>query len=321
MFEKIKRNLPYAFSALLGFLNFIFLAIPYASVFMSYGKEKEIYATVSGYNVIGWKGKSTEYDLTEAMNLEGFGAVLSSILTVLILVAGIALLAWGVCGLLKAFGVFSQFPSKLGKLESRKIASIGLIAFAGLQILLLLALILTCSANTQTEKTWMGTVTAGIQLGAGIFVSLIFAGGAVLANFLLEKYVPSCAEGEDAIYVCSGCGKSAKANDKFCTNCGGAIVKKVIVKRVFACSQCGKPATENDRFCTNCGGMIQEVVEKQYLCSQCGKPATENDRFCTNCGGMIQEAVEKQYFCSQCGKPASENDRFCTNCGGQIISR
>lgn len=46
---------------------------------------------------------------------------------------------------------------------------------------------------------------------------------------------------------CSGCGRSAVADDKYCRSCGTQIVPKL------ACSGCGESLAPDDRFCHSCG--------------------------------------------------------------------
>lgn len=253
MSEKISRNLSYVFSAAIGLLNFIFLALPHLSAFSV--------LKFSGYNLLESSGN--------------FVATMVCIITILILLLGIALLVWGVCGLLKAFDYFPSFPSKVGEYESTKIAQLGLILYTGLYVLLLIFLIIEC------------TSVIGVTLGIGIFVALILSGAALVALSILNMIMPASSMDEDVSYVCSDCGKKVKSTDRFCSNCGGQIVKKVNVKKTFACTKCGKPATEGQKFCTSCGGQIAEIVKKERVCSKCGKPASANQKFCTSCGGQI----------------------------------
>ena len=249
MANKLRNNLTYVFCAGLGLLNFIFLAFNYIASFAEYsyggyGNYSQSYG-VSGYKVM---------DLWELK----FSGVMSSIIQLFILLLGIALLAWGVLGLLKAFGVFEKFPDKIGKLESKKLGEFGLFGLAGLNVLLLIFLIVLTVSNT--EKSEYGS--AGIKFSAGIFIALIFTIGAVVALKVLEKKLPATDEGGETVtYVCGKCGKKAKAKDKFCNECGGEIEKKAVVKEEYACEKCGKKATAKDKFCNECGGAV--VVKKE----------------------------------------------------------
>ncbi len=245
MKNKIKNNLSYVFCAGIGLLNFILLAFNYVSAFADYKSGLGGYLSdwsegVSGYKVMDlWDG--------------GFSGVMSSIIQLLILLLGIALLAWGVLGLLKAFDIFPKFPDKIGSLESKKIGKFGLFGIAGLNVLLLIFLIILSVSNTEKDDY----VTAGIKLSAGIFIALIITAGAVAALILLEKKLSIDDSDEKITYVCVKCGKKAKATDKFCNSCGGEIEKKVEVKVEYACVKCGKAAKATDKFCNICGGEIK----------------------------------------------------------------
>lgn len=217
MANKIKNNLTYVFCAGLGLLNFILLAIPYVAWHASYdlgmwGGKQSSSAGISGYKVMSIWG-----DLT--------CGVLSSLIQIFILILGIALLAYGVCGLLKAFGVFEKFPEKIGKIETKKLGDFGLYGFAALNLLLLIFLIVGVATFEGNVKNEYGS--SGYRLSAGIFITLIFAIGAVVALKILQKKFPAGAENEPQVtYTCSKCGKKARAKDKFCNACGGEIVKK-----------------------------------------------------------------------------------------------
>ncbi len=249
MMNKLKSNLTYVFCAGLGLLNFIFLAFNYIASFAEYS-----YAGYGGYSQsYGLSG----YKVMDLWELN-FSGVMSSIIQLFVLLLGIALLAWGVMGLLKAFGIFDKLPDRLGKFESKKIGEFGLFGIAGLNVLLLIFLIILTASNT--EKSEYGS--AGIKLSAGIFIALIFTVGAVVALKVLEKKLPLTDEGGETVtYVCGKCGKKAKAKDKFCSACGGVIEKKVEKKEQYVCGKCGKKATAKDKFCNDCGGAV--VVKKE----------------------------------------------------------
>ncbi len=258
MMEKIKKNLTYVFCAGLGLINFILLAIPYIASYYSYdlgewGGKQSNSTGISGYKVM---------DLWEA----GFSGVMSSLIQLFVLLVGIALLAWGVLGLLKAFGVFDKFPDKLGNMESKKIGEFGLFGLAGLNVLLLVFLIIFTATNSESYSEYGYESSAGFRLSAGIFISLVLTAGAVVALKILEKKLPVSESSETVTYACSKCGKKAKAVDKFCSACGGEVEKKVVVKAEYACEKCGKKATVKDKFCNVCGGAIVKV-EKQAAAS------------------------------------------------------
>ena len=253
MMEKIKSNLAYVGCAILGLLNFILLAIPYISSYYSYdlgewGGKQSSSDGISGYKVMDlWEG--------------GFSGVMSSLIQLFVLIGGIALLAWGVLGLLKAFGIFDKFPDRLGNIESKKIAEFGIFGLAGLNVLLLVFLIILSATNSESYSEYGYSGSAGIRLSAGIFISLVITVGVAVALKILEKKLPVSDSGETVTYVCGKCGKKAKAKDKFCNACGGEIEKKVVVKEEYACEKCGKRASAKEKFCSACGGEIK-VKEK-----------------------------------------------------------
>ena len=98
---------------------------------------------------------------------------------------GIALLAWGVLGLLKAFGIFDKFPDRLGNIESKKIAEFGIFGLAGLNVLLLVFLIIFSATNSESYSEY------GMEGSAGIFISLVITVGAAVALKILEKKLPA----------------------------------------------------------------------------------------------------------------------------------
>lgn len=247
MMNKLKNNLAYVFSAGLGLFNFILLAFPYIASF----------SKVEGISYGNYSQGHGGYKILELWSM-GFGGAMSALMQLFILLLGIALLAWGVLGLLKAFGVFEKFPDSLGNVSCKKIGEFGLFGLAGLNVLLLIFLIVLTAANTESGEGWK----SGIRLSAGIFIAIIFTVGAVVALKVLEKKFPVTDEGGETVtYVCGKCGKKAKAKDKFCNACGGEIEKKVVVKEKYACEKCGKKATAKDKFCNGCGGAV--VVKKE----------------------------------------------------------
>ena len=253
MMEKIKSNLAYVGCAVLGLLNFILLAIPYISSYYSYdlgewGGKQSSSDGISGYKVMDlWEG--------------GFSGVMSSLVQLFVLIGGIALLAWGVLGLLKAFGIFDKFPDRLGNIESKKLAEFGIFGLAGLNVLLLVFLIILSATNSESYSEYGMEGSAGIRLSAGIFISLVITVGAAVALKILEKKLPASDSGEIITYACNKCGKKARSSDKFCNACGGEIEKKVVIKEEYACEKCGKRATAKEKFCSACGGEIK-VKEK-----------------------------------------------------------
>ncbi len=252
MLNKLKKNLTYVLCAGIGLLNFIFLAFNYVAVY-SKSRYGDLTEGLSGYQVLKIWGNEDYY-----FKDGKFGGVMSSMLQLFILLLGIALLAWGVLGLLKAFGMFEKFPDKVAKLDSKKIGEYGLFGIAGLNVLLLVFLIIFVASQKYKITNLGYTSEYGYKLSAGIFITIIFTVGAVVALKILEKKFPDGEDTTETIsYVCSKCGKKAKASDKFCNACGGEVGEKTMVKEEYVCEKCGKKATEKDKFCNACGGEIK----------------------------------------------------------------
>ena len=278
--EKIKSNLAHVICAGFGLLNFIFFALPYLSKFAS-GYGQSIVERVSGYWLLGniWE--------------TDFLGIMSGIIQILVLIASIGLLAWGVLSLLKALGIFEAFPNKVGPFEAKKISTLAVLGYAALNVLFFIFLVLFSITNSESGYG----ISYGFRPSFGVVIVLLLIIGAVVALFLLEKK-GILGEGSgfssDAVsytYTCKNCGKKAKATDKFCSVCGGEIEKKQVFKEEYVCAACGKKAKAADKFCNICGGVIEKriVVKKEYVCENCGKKAKATDKFCSVCGGAIKE--------------------------------
>ena len=168
---KIKSAIAYLSCAAVGFLNFFWLIIPYVSVFGDsfLGSASE---GVSGYSVMGEFWSS------------GFGGVMSGLFQIFALAVGIVAFIYGVIGLLGEFGIAKILPETICGFSAKKIAKIILLAFAAIEVLLLIFLIILCTSNTDGNEL----ITAGIKFSAGMFISLAFALiGAALPYVIKEK--------------------------------------------------------------------------------------------------------------------------------------
>lgn len=231
----IRENLTYVFCAGLGILSFLLWAIPYVENFeeIKLGEiGNSVASGVNGYGILDLWTK-------------GFGGVMSSILQILIVLLAVAMIAYGVCGLLKAFKLFTAFPDTVGKYEMKKLGDLALFVYAGLQVLLLIFLIVLCQMNTQKESSPEQdyVMAEGIRLHAGVFIAILFSVAAFVGRRVLEKKFP--ADAPIVKYVCSSCGKRARAKDNFCNVCGGKIVRVVEEVKVASPSEDGaKPAEQ-----------------------------------------------------------------------------
>ncbi len=173
MKNKILDNLSYLFCACLGLLNFILLAFPYTAIKINMGPYGNLSEGISGYRIM---------ELFDA----NFGGVMSALIQVLILVVGVAMLVWGVLGLLKGFGVFNKFPDKLGKFDCKKIAEILLYVFAVLLFLLLVFLIVYVASNNADLRQFYGDEMK-LVISAGVFISLVISVGSIVIYKLIQK--------------------------------------------------------------------------------------------------------------------------------------
>lgn len=221
MKEKILKSLGYIFCAGLGLLTLILLAIPYLSYVYGYIDNDSIVSSGPNDFSLNLSG----YRAMDLWSL-GVGGVMTSLLQIFVLIMALLMIAWGVCGILKEFGVFYKFPSKIGKVRSKTISEILLYIYLGLNVLLLIFMIVFTATNYYTYEATYETIYEGFNFSAGIFLTLIFAIGSVVSVILLQKKYPVDEDGESVLYRCEGCGRIANATHNFCYKCGAKIVKE-----------------------------------------------------------------------------------------------
>lgn len=279
MNDTLKKNMTWFVCGGLGILNYILFAIPYISSYKEIGDNESFSNGVSGYKIM------------DMFNTDHTG-VMCSFLQILVLIVSIGLLAIGVFGLLKEFGIY-DITSVVKQIELKKFAQYGLYAYAGLNILLLIFLIIFCISNSRSDSIFgIEISSSGFSLSAGIFITLILSVGAVVGlRFFEQKFPAGENTGMIVTYNCSKCGKKVKSTVKFCPDCGGEVIKvEKEANPKFACSSCGAPAKAGVKFCSQCGGAIvqlERVVEPTYVCSSCGAASEANVKFCSKCGGAI----------------------------------
>lgn len=132
------------------------------------------------------------------------------------------------------------------------------------------------ASNEGTSSGFMG---AGMGIGMGFGV-----GGAIgnnvseLAKNTLGGHLNSEASqtvSNDAIKVCSACGKSNPEGAKFCLNCGEKLASGKV------CPECGKELAADAKFCPYCGKKLNTV------CPKCGKEIIDGAKFCLECGEKL----------------------------------
>jgi predicted amidophosphoribosyltransferase len=79
------------------------------------------------------------------------------------------------------------------------------------------------------------------------------------------------------------------------------------------CSGCGKPAPRESRFCPWCGKHL--VIFDQ--CSKCKTSLPPNARFCPQCGTPAEVKKQPQK-CSHCGAENLAESVYCNRCGEKI---
>lgn len=323
--EKIKANLNYVLCTFLGAFHFVMLAFTYYTAFAKYDGDRNSEAWCNGYKVMSF-GKFEGYSAE-------WLAIIIGILQILLLIAAVGLLVYGVMGLLKAFGVFEQFPDKIGGFDSKKLASLALMGYVAITALLFVLMIIWGICNTDSQSMYGYKIKAGFHVGFGAYFALIFSGLIAATPLVLPKYVPGLNEetsaGPQVVYACTNCGKKAPKGVRFCNACGGNVAASVVKQYNYVCTGCGRKMKKTDRFCNVCGGSVQPVEVKmyEYVCGGCGRKMKKTDRFCNVCGGaavrreigaaapVAAAPVARGPVCPTCGKPVAQGQRFCTGCG------
>jgi ribosomal protein L7/L12 len=243
MANKIKQNLIYFFNAGLGVLAFILYAIPYVTI------KSPRTRTFNGYRIIG---------RLFSVGLEG---PICSIIQILTLILGISMLVYGILGILKALGIVSIIPDKIGKFEDKRLGFIALIVYAGLNLVLFGEFIFLCFEN------FLFDYVRSIAPHAGLFIAVIVSWCAVLAYRILCDVLEPKEDYVKEEYRCSKCNKRARKSAKFCSECGGEIVKTETVVEVdkkcdYFCSKCFANAKKGEQFCSVCGGKVISSLDE-----------------------------------------------------------
>ncbi len=311
-----------------GLFTLIFMFFNYCSAFAIYGK-RDMTRSVSGYGTMKF-GRHSAWGKLEKM-FDNFGEepnfglllILQSIIMIVILILAIVLLAYGVIGILKNTADIRILPTEINK-TTEKYTGLVLMVNWILHATSAFFVLLSCVINLYTAEMDEDFLM-GLMPGAGLFLLLILTIGAWLAFVLLSKNFGD--DDSDTVYTCAACGAKARAGEKFCQQCGGAVVAKVVeakpdVKTLYTCTKCGAKAKAGAKFCQQCGGEVVSQMISGYACSQCGAKAKATVKFCQQCGGavvaQIVTPVVPTVTCAACGAQVPTSDKFCQQCGTKV---
>lgn len=278
--DNVKRNTRWLACAFLGIFHFVILAMNTIAAFVEMGKKSESEG-ISGYDTLGEAILESELD----------GGVFLFICQLFILIAAIAMLIAAAVIIIKEFfGV--AIPDSFGPVKLKTVGNITHLAYAALHVLLLIAVIVVCVANTESEEFLGETWTMGYRPAFGFFLSFILSIGSFVGLYFLEKLVPGFkgdgAASAKVAYACEACGEGAKKGAAFCSKCGGKVVARVTpaATATHYCSKCGATAAEGAAFCAKCGGAV--VKNDIPTCPNCGAIVKEGAMFCGGCGTKLQ---------------------------------
>lgn len=113
-----------------------------------------------------------------------------------------------------------------------------------------------------------GMANAGIGLGMGF-------GVAPVAKELFANVSSNVDVQQQNENVCPYCGGINPPSQKFCGECGKAIIVGIV------CPSCGKVNAIGQKFCGDCG----EKLSKK--CPSCGKENDMSQKFCGDCGTKL----------------------------------
>lgn len=101
----------------------------------------------------------------------------------------------------------------------------------------------------------------------------------------LEHKIADVERSNENQNICS-CGYKLKPEDKFCPNCGEAVVLSAVI------CVCGAEVSRDSRFCQSCGRKMEDIVKINDL------PAPPPMKECI-CGAKVPA---DQFMCMECGR-------------------
>lgn len=176
----MKKLLSHILATCMGAITFVLFAIPQLTTFIKANGK---------YQLKEYQEKINGYELMKLWDTE-FAGVMTSLFQVLVLVCAIALLVYGVMGILKETGVLKS--EAICKFVCSKISALGILAYAVLNVLVIFFVLIYCG---QTKVEFGETVT-GVKATIGLFLPLVLAGlsfaGLILVNKGKEEHHCNC---------------------------------------------------------------------------------------------------------------------------------
>ena len=170
----MKKLLSHILAIFIGVFTFVAYALNYITAFVKYNGE---------YQMKDEMGKITGYELIDFELFEGkFSGVMLGIFHILVLVAAVVLVAYGVLGLLKELGVLNN-ESSLAKVVKARWSVLGLIVYAALNVFVIIFAISWCG----TTVTEFGNSSTGLKVMFGLFLPLILSVLSVAGSIAGEK--------------------------------------------------------------------------------------------------------------------------------------
>ncbi len=255
-FDLKKLFHPLAFAAV-GLFHFIFMFFNYAAAFANSLGFKETKG-FSAYKcmVIGEDSIARGMNELSENGFRSFLLFMVTLLLILTILVAVALLVIGALGLLKELAGVDILGGEAWELAN-KLSKLIFKTYFLLNAAAALLLIVSCFFNVK-ESVYGVTLEAGLRPGIGMYFLLIFGALVFFGLPLLEKKLSTTLTIERVTYRCSACGAKAKAADKFCSACGGAVVQQESVQ--YRCSACGAKAKAGDKFCSVCGAAIVKAA-------------------------------------------------------------
>lgn len=229
MATKLKRTYSYLIYTATGLLNFIFMFMSYAVLFLSAG-EFNTDSAFSAFGCMKFGEESLATMLKEFIGGMGEDAILAflgvlvAIIMIIMIFVNIALILAGVVGLVREFAKTNLIPG-VGKELVDNVSGIVLTVNFGAQIASALFVILMSICNLHTGSFFGQKISMGMRPGLGMYFLLVIAVAGWVVNLLIgkKKAVP-----KGVAYKCSTCGSPSKFGEEYCYKCGGKIVAEKI---------------------------------------------------------------------------------------------